>query len=141
MTARVAHQHGSLAAESAVVTPLLVLLMLFVVFAGRVGQADQDVRHAASEAARAVSLLRAGNPTAVARGVVRGNLTASGVACSGLTVDVDDAGLAPGATVTVTVGCQVDLTGVATLGLPRARTLTASSTQVVDTYRGGADDA
>lgn len=128
---------GSLAAELAVVTPLLTLLMLFVVLGGRVAQAHHDVTQATAEAARAVSLLRSGDPHATARAVLEDNLAAAGVRCRALASAVTGADLRPGGAVTVTARCEVDLTGVAGLGLPRTRAVAASSTEVVDSYRGG----
>jgi Flp pilus assembly protein TadG len=129
-------QRGSATTEVAILTPLLVLLLLLVVFSGRLGQADQDVTHAAAEAARAVSLLRGGNYHAVALDTVRRNLSAAGVACRALDVSVDAGGLRAGTMVAVTARCAVDLTGVAALGLPKQRVVTARASEVIDTYRG-----
>jgi Flp pilus assembly protein TadG len=130
------NQRGSAATEVAILTPVLVLLLLLVVFGGRLGQADQDVSQATAEAARAVSLLRGGNYRAVALGTVRRNLAAAGLACRTLHVAVDAGGLRAGAMVTVTARCAVDLTGVAALGLPKQRVVTARASEVIDTYRG-----
>lgn len=127
--------HGSVAAELAVLTPALVVLLLFVVFAGRLGQARHDLVQAAAEGARAGSLVRDGDVATTARDAVERNLAAAGVTCGELAVDV-----ATGATVRVDVRCAVDLTGVSALGLPRNRTVAASADEVVDVYRGGRDD-
>ena len=129
-------QRGSATTEVAVLTPALVMLMLLVVFCGRLGQADQDVAQATAEAARAVSLLRTGNHQVVARDLVRRNLRAAGVGCRTLDVSVDAGRLRAGATVTVATRCAVDLTSVAGLGLPRQRLVAASASEVIDTYRG-----
>lgn len=127
---------GGMAAELAVLTPALVVLLLFVVFAGRLGQARHDVVQAAAEGARVGSLVRGDDIGATTRTTVERNLAASGVDCGGLTVSVTG-----GATVQVDVRCDVDLTGVASLGLPRHRAVTASAVEVVDVYRGGTTDA
>lgn len=127
---------GGVAAELAVLTPALVLLLLFVVFAGRLGQAHHDIVQAAAEGARVGSLVRAGDIGGTARTTVERNLTAAGVECSDLVVSVT-----AGVTVRVDVRCEVDLSGVASLGLPRHRAVTASAVEVVDVYRGGTADA
>jgi Flp pilus assembly protein TadG len=136
MTAPDAWQHGGVTAELAVLTPVLVLLMLFVVFGGRLGQVEQDVTHATAESARSASLAH-GDVAALARETVVNNLAAAGVACRSLRVTVDGNPPRAGGTVTVTTRCDVDMTDVAGLGLPRRRTVSASAVEVVDTYRGG----
>lgn len=127
---------GGMAAELAVLAPVLVLCMLFVVFAGRLGQAQQDVAQAAAEAARAASLERGPQLVGVT-GHVRRNLTAAGVACRTLVVDTSSSDWRPGGRVQVDVRCDVDLSGVAGLGLPGRRSVEAQAVEVVDTYRGG----
>jgi Flp pilus assembly protein TadG len=128
--------HGGVAAELAVLTPVLVLCMLFVVFAGRLGQAKQDVTQAAAEAARSASLGR-GAQMAGLTAIVSSNLRASGVDCRRLDVDTSGSERRPGGSVRVRVRCEVDLHGVAGLGLPRDRVVEAHAVEVVDTYRGG----
>ncbi len=51
---------------------------------------------------------------------------------------VDTAQLQPGGQVTAEVSCQLGLSDIAGFGLPGSRTVRATSTAVVDTYRGGA---
>ena len=65
-------------------------------------------------------------------------LAARNVSCQTLTVVVDTANLTPGGSVTSTVTCQVDLSDVTSLlGLPGSVTVEATSTAVVDKFRGG----
>jgi Flp pilus assembly protein TadG len=127
---------GGMSAELAVLAPALLLCMLFVVFAGRLGQAQQDVTQAAAEAARAASLARGPQLVGV-RDIVRRNLTAAGVRCGELVVDTSSSDWRPGGSVRVDVRCDVDLSGVAGLGLPWRRTVEADAVEVIDTYRGG----
>lgn len=127
---------GGMSAELAVLAPALVLCMLFVVFAGRLGQAQQDVAQAAAEAARTASLAREPQLVGV-RHIVRRNLTASGVACRKLAVDTSSSDWRPGGSVRVDVRCSVDLSGVAGLGLPGKRAVDGHAVEVIDTYRGG----
>jgi Flp pilus assembly protein TadG len=129
-------QEGGVTSEVAVLTPVLVLLLGLVLFGGRLGQAEQDVTQATAEAARVASQER-GDVAALARRTVETNLTASGVACRALRVTVIGDPPRAGTTVRVTTRCEVDLTDVASLGLPHSRTVHASAVEVVDTYRGG----
>lgn len=128
---------GTVATELVLVVPVLVVLLLTVVYAGRVTRAQTLVREAASRAARAASLRQTEAAAAGdARAVALANLGGSRVSCSTVSVTVD-ADLRPGGSVAVTVRCTADLDGLGLLGVPGSRTLTATATQVVDTWRGG----
>jgi Flp pilus assembly protein TadG len=126
------------AVEMAVIAPALVALLLLVVFAGRVAQAEGDVRRAVSAAARAASLrqhpadaVEAGRMTAEA------NLAASGVGCGQLEVEVDTAQFFAGGSVAVTLRCTASMQDVSLLGVPGRMTFVARSIEVIDRYRGG----
>lgn len=127
-----------MAVEAAVLAPALVALLLLVVLASRVAQADGDVQRAASAAARAASLQQypAGATTAARQAAVA-NLTASGVACADLDAEVDTSAFGAGGTVVVTLTCTASLHDVSLLGVPGTRTFVARSAQLVDRYRGG----
>lgn len=130
-------ERGSVAIEVAVVAPALIALLLLVVFAGRVAEADGNVTRAASEAARAASLRQ--SPSAAeadARRVAAENLEAAGTRCGELQVDVDLDDFEPGGTVGVRVRCTTAMSDVALIGLPGSRTFTAESVEVIDTFRG-----
>lgn len=130
-------ERGGVAGEVAILTPMLVLLMLFVVVAGRVAQAHQDVTQATAEAARVASLTRTADVSSSARDTVSRNLTAAGVRCRDLSVDVHTRDVRPGGSVRVAVSCTVDLRDVSGPGLPRDRVVRAHAVEVIDTYRGG----
>lgn len=135
---RVRDQRGSAAVEVAVLAPALLALMLLIVFAGRVAHADGQVQRATSEAARAASLRQ--SPEAAvesARSVASSNLEASGFICQDLVTAVDIQHFVPGGSVTVTVTCVASMRDVTLLGVPGERTFVASSTEVIDRYRGG----
>ena len=134
--ARRRREAGGVTSEIAVVAPVLLLLLALVVFGGRLGQAEQDVTQATAEAARAASLER-GAVGALARRTVAANLVASGVSCRALQVTVDGDPPRAGASIGVRTRCDVDMTGVAGLGLPHRRAIRAHAVEVVDTYRGG----
>lgn len=129
---------GSVAVETAVIAPALVLLMLLVVYAGRVSHLDASVQRAASEASRAATL--EGNPEAAAEAaseVARANLQSTSAPCSDLDVEVDTTDWRPGGSVTTIVRCAAPMSDVALLGVPGTRTFTASSTEIIDRFRGG----
>jgi Flp pilus assembly protein TadG len=130
-------QDGSIAVEAAVLAPVLLVLMLLVVYAGRAAQADADVRSAAARAARAASLTGdADAATAAARTTATANLATAGIDCRTADIAVT-ADIRAGGTVTVAVACQVSNTDLALLAVPGTRWSRSSSTQVVDTFRGG----
>ncbi len=129
-------ERGSVAVEVAVIAPALLFLMLLVVYAGKVSEADGNVERAASDAARAASLRQhPGDATTDAQDTAAANLAAAGVPCLTLitTVDTDDFG--PGGTVTVTVRCEASMADVTLLGVPGRRTFSTSAVEVIDTYR------
>jgi len=133
-----ADERGSIAVEVAVIAPALLFLMLLVVFAGKVAEADGNVERAASDAARAASLRQhPDDATTDAQRAAAANLAAAGVSCVDLTTTVDTRHLAPGGTVSVTVSCEASMADVTLLGVPRRRTFTATAVEVIDTYRSG----
>jgi Flp pilus assembly protein TadG len=128
---------GSIAVEVAVIAPAFIVLMLLVVLAGRVSEAEAQVNRAASEAARAASLRQ--HPSDAARDadlVAHDNLTA-GVRCEVLTVDTDLDEFRAGGRVAVTVTCVASMSDVTLLGVPGQRTFSSRSVEVIDRYRGG----
>jgi Flp pilus assembly protein TadG len=130
-------ERGSVSVEVAVIAPAFVFLMLLVVFAGKVSEADGNVERAAAEGARAASLRQhPGNAATDARSAVEANLATAGVSCSTLEAIVDTSDFEPGGTVTVTVECTASMADVTLLGVPGTRTFTATATEVIDTYRG-----
>jgi Flp pilus assembly protein TadG len=131
-TGRARQRHRQLV----LLTPLLILLLLFVVALGRLSGARLDVDGAAAEAARAASIARdPATATAMAQQTAIAALGSDGVTCGHLTVSTDTAQFAPGGSVAVTVTCSVwpsDLTG---LRLPASESVTSTASSVIDTYR------
>lgn len=131
-------ERGSVAVELAVIAPGLVALLLLVVFAGRVAQAEGDVARAASAAARAASLRQ--DPAGAAesgRQAAEANLAASGVGCGQLEVEVDTTRFFAGGSVAVSLRCTASMEDVSLLGVPGRMTFVARSIEVIDRYRGG----
>ena len=131
-------ERGALAVQAAAMAPLLALVVLLVLFTGRLVDANSSVQSAAHEAARAASL--AGTTTdaaAAAQATAAANLTAGGLSCATLTVTPDLSQFQAGGWVTVTVTCNADLSDMTLLGVPGTRSFSETAIEVVDAYRGG----
>jgi Flp pilus assembly protein TadG len=129
-------ESGSATVELAVLAPVLVLLLLFVVSAGRLVLARQEVDAAANDAARAASIAESpGYAVQAADDAASADLAGHGMTCSPLSSSVDMSRFAPGGSVTVQVRCTASLEGLSQLRLPGSQTLVASSTAPIDLYR------
>ncbi|MFD9735706.1 TadE/TadG family type IV pilus assembly protein [Umezawaea sp. NPDC059074] len=132
-------ERGSTATELVLLTPLLIVLLLFVVLCGRVANTKLRINDVAHQAARAATLTRTpAQAEAAARSTAQATLASAGIACESLAVRTDTRGLSPGSTVTVTVTCVVGLSDLALLGVPGTRTFESSFASPVDVWRGGA---
>lgn len=125
---------GSVSVEMVALTPILVLLALFAVFVGRSAEGLTAVQHAADQGARAASKVAFPRMAAAGTDAVMADLVDREVACVSPRVSVvrgdDDR------TVTVSVSCSPSTDGLSLLDVDSPR-LSASSTEVVDFYRGG----
>jgi hypothetical protein len=129
---------GSVALELVLLTPLVLVLIVFVAFCGRLTRAEAIVRDAAAAGARAASLRQQPfTARADATAAVLSNLVGHSSTCPAPTVTVDTSSLRPGGQVSVEVRCVVPLRDLALLGVPGSRTVTARSVEVVDAWRGG----
>jgi Flp pilus assembly protein TadG len=118
-------------------TPLLVLIMLLAVAAGRLVQARMEVDSAARQAARAASLARdPAAAAAAATATAQQALASQHITCDPLNVTPGLSDFTPGGQVTVQVSCTVSLAGLSMLHLPGAQTLTSSFTSPIDEFRG-----
>ncbi len=131
-------EKGSVAAEVAIAIPVLVAVLLLVgVLIARGVDARLRLDDAAHQAARAASLTR--NPAAAtlaAQQAATAALAHAGVDCADPSVAVDTSDFAPGGVVTVTVSCRLDLSyAAALLATGDQRTLTATASSPIDTYR------
>ena len=131
-------ERGAVSTELVLLTPLLIVLLLFVVALGRLASARLDVGAAAAQAARAASIATTpAAATATAAQTATDALGADHVTCAGLAVNTDTARFAPGGSVAVTVTCSVALSDLVGLRLPAAESVSSTATSVVDTYRAG----
>jgi Flp pilus assembly protein TadG len=133
-----AEESGSVATELVLLTPLLILMLLFVVALGRLAGARLDVNGAAAQAARAASIARdPSTATAMAQQTATSALGSDHVTCGNLTVTTNTSQFQPGGQVAVTVTCTVALSDLVGLRLPATETVSSTSTSVIDTYRAG----
>ncbi|MEN9805406.1 MAG: hypothetical protein RIS41_2253 [Actinomycetota bacterium] len=134
MTPESRRDRGSVTVEMVLLTPLLVLFVIFTVFGGRAAESMTDVQHAADQGARAASLVSSARMQAQAVQAVRHDLDDRGVSCPDPAITVSPS--LEGRVVTVTVTCRAREGGLEILSVDTP-TLTASSTEVVDRYRAG----
>lgn len=127
---------GSVAIEMVLLTPVLVVLLLFVVHVGRTSEGVSELRHAADQGARAASLAARSRMNAAAVAAVRQDLAASGSSCEQPTVAVTLQTSGFSSSVRVNVRCRVSNLGLALIGSRQVQ-LSATSTEVVDRFRGG----
>src|SRR3546814_16855376 len=97
-------ERGWISVEVAVIAPAFVFLMLLVVFAGKVSEADGNVERAAAEGARAASLRQhPADATTHAAAAAPANLATAGEPCTNLPPALDTPRFAPAATSTAPV--------------------------------------
>ncbi|WP_160050831.1 TadE/TadG family type IV pilus assembly protein [Nocardiopsis sp. FR4] len=131
-----AQDRGSASAELALLTPVLILIALLVLLAHRLVTAGMAADAAAHAAARAATLQR--TPSAAqteAETAAAEAVRTHALSCATHDLAVDTGGLAPGATVEVTLTCHADLSDLVGLGVPGTRTVVGTASSVVDTYR------
>ncbi|MEU1660667.1 TadE/TadG family type IV pilus assembly protein [Streptomyces griseofuscus] len=137
---RLRGDEGSAAIEAAIVLPSLLLFLCLAIAGGRIVTSGSKIDSAAQDAAREASIHRT---TAAAQGAARSaaaeSLNDQGIKCTSTAVRVNTGGLSVPVgqvgTVTATVTCTVSLSDLLLPGLPGAKTLTSTTTSVVDRYR------
>jgi|JI6StandDraft_1071083.scaffolds.fasta_scaffold332044_2 Flp pilus assembly protein TadG len=135
-----APDRGSEALEAAIGVPAFLLFIAMIIAGGRLAIADQSVQAAAAEAARSASIARTqGQAHGSAVSGATSSLANQKLQCASKSVSVDTSGFASPvgtpANVTATVTCVVNLSDVAVPGLPGTRTITATMTSPLDTFR------
>ncbi len=140
MTSRHRPDRGSASVELVLMTPLLVMLLLFVVAVGRLTAARGEVDAAARDGARAAANARTpGDAEHAALVAATATLRDRGIECAALDVGVDTTQYRADGYVEVTVSCAVDLHAAAGIGFPYTQTLYGTFVAPVDRYRGIGD--
>ena len=128
---------GSITVEIVLLAPVVFAFFCFVIGVGRLDEAHGQVVGAARDAARAASMARTPAEAVVAaKSTAHADLTSTGPTCREVNVHVATDQFRPGGLVQVTVSCTTDLSDVTVSGLPGAKTLSASATAPLDTFRG-----
>ena len=133
------HERGGAAVEIVLVTPLFIVMILFVVGLGRLASTREAVDGAARDAAREASMARtASGADQRAKDVATETLKDRQVTCQGLDIKTNaNAGtFVPGGIVTVDVSCTVANVDVVLSGLPYSSTLHGTFAAPIDKYRG-----
>ena len=122
-------QAGSAMLQAVIMTPVLVLVMMFAFGGGKLALAQIDIDGAAHAAVRAATIERTmGEAEAAAQSAATAGTAAH---CSGVSIGISG-DLTPGGTVTATLTCTVTGTGMPMLD---GRTLTAEASSPVDQWR------
>jgi len=127
---------GGATVELVVLAPMLVVLVMSIVHAGRSAEALIQLRHAADQGARAASLVRVDRMEVVGERAVRSDLEGSGSSCIDPLINVAIDGDSVVRSVMVEIECTVRIVGLELLGV-RTRRLEARSTEVIDVWRAG----
>ncbi len=135
--AQTARERGSATTELVLMTPVLIIVLFFVVALGRIASSRAEVDAAARDAARAAANARsAAAAVPESDEAARAAFRQSGLTCESIAVLLDTAEFHAGGNVTATVSCTVPLRDLVGLGLPAARTMTGRFTAPIDLYRG-----
>ena len=107
---------GSATVEAVLLTPVLVMLVMFMVVLGRLAAARAEVDGAARDAARAASIVAdPADASGAAQAAAEATLAERDLTCADLEVATDTGGFVPGGAVAVTVRCRVKLSDLAPL--------------------------
>lgn len=136
---RDAAERGSSVVGLVILTPIMAMLLFFVVAAGRLGVIESKLTSAARNAARAASQTQSvSTAQAVATTTAEATLDRLRTGChDGPRVRVLELDLGPGGQVHIQVSCVVKLTDLTVPGMPGSRTVSADSVSVVDRFRSG----
>ena len=127
-------QSGSVTVEMVLLAPVLMLLILFGVYASRASESLVQVRHAADQAARSASKVSRGRVQSVANDVANRTLNNSGTSCADFAVSTAVIDQGSNSAVRVKVECTIKTQGLALLGVSERR-VSATSTEVLDRWR------
>jgi hypothetical protein len=136
------NENGMTTIEAAVLAPVIVALLLFIVFLGRVTTTQQTVQRAARDAARAASQGITRDEAAVAMnavideslGTYRSHCTLAPTDLSAIGEDTGAEGDWDLGLIQVRITCTIPTADLGLLGLG-TKTFTAIATEPVDTWR------
>jgi Flp pilus assembly protein TadG len=132
-------ERGMLALEFAILAPILLVLLLFLMACGRYFQTSSILENAARDGARAATQARtaAGAQDVVNRAVTRSMDQRVAESCKNSVQGViTTADFTAGAPITVQVTCTIDYRDLGLLGMNDDVTISRSFTSTLDAYRG-----
>ncbi len=130
-------ERGVATVELILLTPVILVILMLVVGAGRLGTIQGELAGVARDAARAASIqptYEAAEMAAVETATAV--LAQRQVQCQNPQIQLGPStDIRAGGAVTVQIDCTVQLSDLAVPGLPGSRTIGAESVEVIDTYR------
>lgn len=135
MTRRIRGQRGSMAAELAVIAPVLLVFLMLLAGLGRLIEARGAVYGAARDAARAASLQRTPEAAdAAAQQATDADLAGRCITQpTAVRVSVD--AFAPGNLVTYEITCEASLKGLGVFEMPDVKRVSARASSPLDVFR------
>ena len=124
-------EHGSMAVELVILTPVLMMFVMLIVACGRYVAVQGDMQATARDAVRAASLQRDTAAAHAAAGQVIAQSLDRDTSCSGFTLS----GFAAGGTARIDLSCSVSYAGLGLIGLPGSVGVSAASNAPIDVYR------
>jgi Flp pilus assembly protein TadG len=125
---------GSTSSELVILLPVLMLVILLVVYLGRITQTSTSLQHIADVAARDASQASIGNSVQIARMSAQRELKMSDVRCESVVVETKQTRSNGFSTVNVQLSCRASLEEMSILSfIPLTIIVTSSS--VIDRYR------
>jgi Flp pilus assembly protein TadG len=125
---------GSVTVEMALLTPVLMVLILFGVYSGRASESLIQVQSAADQAARGASKVSRSKVETTALQIAERALDSESTSCVDFTVSTAFIEQGNNDAVRVEISCTINVDGLTLLGLSQRR-VTASSTEVLDRWR------
>lgn len=132
---------GSESVELAILLPIGILVLAFIVIAARIALVSDRISGVAGIAARYASIARSPEDAKrIAESRAKQALASDDLHCTNIDVQVDTSGFAaaPGTTaaiIRVNVACTVDLSTIGVTGMPGSKTLHDSATSPLDPAR------
>ena len=131
---------GSESVELAILLPIGILVLAFIVIGARIALASDRISGVAGTAARDASIARSPEDAKrIAESSAKQALASDDLHCTNINVQVDTSGFgaAPGtnASIRVSVSCTVDLSTIGVAGMPGSKTLHDSATSPLDPAR------
>ncbi|MFB6722260.1 TadE/TadG family type IV pilus assembly protein [Kribbella sp. NPDC056345] len=140
LLARLRGDRGTMALEMVVLAPILLLLFMFLLAAGRYFQTTALAESAARDGARAASMSRSQTDAQVrVNDAVTRTMGQAVKSCKESASGIITTTLAAGAPLSVEVTCTIDYRDLSFLGLGGDTTVTKRFTSSVDPYRGVRD--